>query len=478
MSLEGHIDTFRNAVKENSHSNKSLTHHFDTSSYWRERYVKSELERSSLLNEVLELRQERDALQAQAKAALPTAARQALGKRKREATPALRKTRQAPHANAVAQDGLSEDELVLGPEYLGSDPNRRAILRAFRSLRYTLRLDAPDKDRAATAVRSMVNAICRSIRPTSEKGRKGQPRTEAQSIDYVCRALRHVYPSILEGLDLIKPEKDSYDGQGFPAASDIVRLFQTLLGRLHKCTLDDFVERDEEAKSRQKGRRPGAKAIKKTPPVTSVDYAVQAKSLTMTLLRMVTVLDASNDMHCELLEGILCAFLDHVGSSLSLLVFGDPKRDPKDSGGILPPRGLLDVAHLDLEAATGSATIEGPYLILILRKFVDFVYQNTNHMSANSRLLFSVQKPDVTQSDGLRHSIEQTLQTTLLRGVYGDEDDTFYNALRRDEDADDAEDDFLNMMEEMNAEEDGAEWFVAQLWEHLGWDILSGRRGI
>ncbi|EXJ84466.1 hypothetical protein A1O3_05134 [Capronia epimyces CBS 606.96] len=306
----------------------------------------------------------------------------------------------------------------------------------------------------------------------------GQPQAEEQSIDYLCRLIRHVYLSILEGLDITGPEKGHDGEQYFPEVSAIVRLFQTILGRLHKCALDEFVTRHDEDKNRNKGRRSGTKSIAGTPHNSSPGFARQAESLTRTLVRMITDLDASNTNHCEILEGILCAFFDHAGSSLSLLIFGDSKQKHKSSTGVLPPRGLLDVAHLDLEAAMGSATLEGPYLVFILRKSIEFLHHSTKRMSEDSLLLFSVQKPDTTHPGRLRRLVEETLQNTLLRGVYGDDDDTFYNALRRDEGADEDGDDVAKMMEDIRPDEDGAEWFIGQLWEHLGWDILSGQKGL
>lgn len=339
-------------------------------------------------------------------------------------------------------------------------------------------MEEPDHDSVAWAVQSLVAAIRRSIQSSSDETQQSHPQAEDQSLRSLCRITRHVYRSVLKGLCVIGPGKGDDNDQGFPALSGVVRLFQTILGRLHKCALDEYVRTEEGAKSGKKRRRTAPKAVRGAALIPSPGHASQAKFLTTTLVRMLTDLDASNDVHCELLEGLLCAFLDHLGSSLSLLVFRDSNRDSTDAAGILPPQGLLDVAHLDLEAATGSATSESPYLIFILRRAMEFLHSSTNSMSKDSLSLFSLQKTNNLHTDGLRHSIGQTLQNTLLRGVYGDDDDTFYNALRRDEDLDVDEADFDKTMEESKPEEDGAEWFIAQLWEHLGWDILSGRNYI
>ena len=66
--------------------------------------------------------------------------------------------------------------------------------------------------------------------------------------------------------------------------------------------------------------------------------------------------------------------------------------------------------------------------------------------------------------------------TEAARAAFGDDDDTFYSSLRRyEEEAEEGELD--KMMEDIKRTEGSAEWFIGELWEHLGWDILSGRRG-
>jgi hypothetical protein len=154
---------------------------------------------------------------------------------------------------------------------------------------------------------------------------------------------------------------------------------------------------------------------------------------------------------------------------LSLVVFSDPKRR---GAGIVSPKGLLDDPHAGSENAVRIVKVEGPYLVCILRQALDFLHANTANMSERGVLLFSLQPP--TQEKSLRHLIEATLQNSLLRGVFGDADDTFYNAFRRDEGV--LNHDLDQIVEEMKPEEESAEWFIGQLWEHLGWDILSGKR--
>jgi hypothetical protein len=252
----------------------------------------------------------------------------------------------------------------------------------------------------------------------------------------------------------------------------VVRLFQEFLGRLHQSAVDEHFRREAEAKPKKRASRPRAKAGKRAASTPVLESPSREKLLTKMLVRMVTLLDVSQDVQCELLEGILCSLLDHIGSSLSLLVFSDPRSTKGDGTVILPPTGLSDTAHMDPKAAVGTAKAEGPYLVFVLRNVVEFLHSNVDRMSQRSLSLFSLQQARSTGSKDVRRAIEETLQRTLLRGVFGDDDLAFYDSLRRDEGVDEQE--LAEMVDEMGLKEDPSEWIIGQLWEHLGWDILSG----
>ena len=347
------------------------------------------------------------------------------------------------------------------------------------SLRRSLLLAEPDQETIANAVKATTIPISRILQQSMQMDRKPHAEQEGQSVTELCGAFKRVYPSVLKALECVQPQIIDNDDQFFPALSDVVKVFQAFLGRLHKFALDEFARREQEAKSKKQG--PGRKTVTSGPAYspTSKEDLAKAKALVGILARMVTVLDISKEAHCQLLEGCLCALLDHIGSCLSLLVFAEPDKSHKKQTGLLPPSGLLDVAQLNVESATGTATIEGPYLIFILRKATEFLFVNAKRMSESSLFNFTVHKPDENEAEGgkdLRRRIEETLQNTLLRGAFGDDDDTFYNSLRRYEEEGE-EEDMNKMVEDMKHKEDSADGFIGELWEHLGWDILSGRRG-
>jgi hypothetical protein len=315
---------------------------------------------------------------------------------------------------------------------------------------------------------SISNILQKDMRTT----RKPHSEHKGQSIEEVCTAFNRVYSSILEAVKYIQPTTDT-EGDYFPVVPHVARAFQAFLGRLHKFALDEFARREQEDK---RNKRAAARRSEDTPtahhtPISDENLA-KARRLLRTMARMMTTLDVSVGAHCELLEGYLCAILDHLGSSLSLLTFANATGSRQKQAGLLPPIGLLDIAQLNVESAIGAAAIEGPYVLFVLRKGVQFLLENAKRMPTKSLSIFTVQQP--ADNNGLRGQIQETLQNTLLRGAFGDEDDTFFNSLRRDEEEEETVD--LNKtITVIKEKETSAEWFIGELWEYLGWDILSGQ---
>jgi hypothetical protein len=285
---------------------------------------------------------------------------------------------------------------------------------------------------------------------------------------------------VLRGLECIRPQAADDGVEFVRGLSDVVKVFQSFLGRLHKSALDEYARRELEITSRRKGSGIRSKRNQeRLDHGTSQEGQGEARELIQVMVRMMTALDATKSAHCQLLEGYLCAILDHSGSSLSLLLFGGSGESDKKRKELLPLGGLLDTPQLNVESAIGAAAMEGPYVIFILRKGIEFLLANSSHMPEKSLFNFTWHQAhgnDTIGDTDLRRRIEETLQNTLLRGVFGDDDEAFSNSLRRNEEEEEA--DLAKTLEVVKQKEDSAEWFIGELWEHLGWNILSGIRGI
>lgn len=293
----------------------------------------------------------------------------------------------------------------------------------------------------------------------------------SRTLEEVCMVCIRTYPILLRSVQAVFDEKDK--GQPSIGVTEIVRSFQIFLGQLHQSSLDELVRREKQAKARKKTSP--TKSKESLDNIVTSNYHKRSGCLVRVLVNMVTTLNVTQPSHCEVLEGLMCSLLDHVGSSLALLVFADPKMSSKDQGGICPPEGLSHVAHLNCKDAIIIAKLEGPFLVQILREATAFLYENAQTITDDSLIQFLPWNWGQVKDTNLCEGLRQTLQHTLLRGVFGDDDETFNDALRRVEGNDEGGES-VESAGLKDTQQDPADSFIEQLWEILGWEILSGRR--
>jgi hypothetical protein len=137
--------------------------------------------------------------------------------------------------------------------------------------------------------------------------------------------------------------------------------------------------------------------------------------------------------------------------------------------GLLSPQGLQDMSNLDSGTATRAVQLEAPYLIYILDKVMAFVDGHQALMSSRSTSLFSLSKDS---SDTFAKQIREKLQNTLLKGVFGDDDETFRNSLQKPIGLESGMDGDLPA--QLGPAEQTPEWFTGEIWRILGWNILAG----
>jgi hypothetical protein len=173
---------------------------------------------------------------------------------------------------------------------------------------------------------------------------------------------------------------------------------------------------------------------------------------------MLTSVNPSAELQSQILEGCLCTFLNHLGSSLSLTVFADDQSSEQREifAGILPPKGLQAISDIDSGTVIQAVQLEAPYLVNILEKAMSFVDSHKGIMSPHSASLLSLSK--------------EKLQMTLLRGVFGNDDETFRKALQKPVQPESGVDPDLPTQ---GSQAGTCEWFTSEVWRILGWNILS-----
>ena len=188
-------------------------------------------------------------------------------------------------------------------------------------------------------------------------------------------------------------------------------------------------------------------------------------------MHVLSAIDLDAPCHLDLLEGCMCALLDHISSSLSRAVFTDPDETQGAAlfRGVKPPRGLCDNTDLQTDTVIQAVQIEAPYLVQILERTMHMIDSHQARISSGSAPMFSLSKDGTVTKSAFVQKIHNKLQNTLLQGVFGDEAGAFADALRRPSKPD------VDLAEDVPAspEERTSEWFVREVWLLVGWSILS-----
>jgi hypothetical protein len=326
-------------------------------------------------------------------------------------------------------------------------------MRHFFNLRQQVVSKRPDTFELHQALRDLCRVAATLISSRTAEVFPAEPSQDASAqpstsnLQCTVRAVRRSYPSILLGLDKLCALKSHRPGEVGSVVYEAIVLFEAILAKINALAIQEARGIDR-SKTKAKAARAKSRAPKHSRTPSSEDLHATFQSLSHLAVAMLTSVDRSKASQSQILEGCLCAFLDHLGSSLSLAVFTDSQSPEQREmfTGFLPPQGLQDLSNLDSGHATRAVQLEAPYLIYILENVVTVV-------------------------DGHHSVMKEKLQNTLLKGVFGDDDgDTFCNALQSP------------MRPERGVDENRPvsgvartpEWFTGEVWRILGWNILAG----
>ncbi|KAL4821245.1 hypothetical protein BDW67DRAFT_179947 [Aspergillus spinulosporus] len=190
------------------------------------------------------------------------------------------------------------------------------------------------------------------------------------------------------------------------------------------------------------------------------DGATQLASL---LNRMVTSLDKKCPEHRRLLEGFLHILLNRAGKVLTLFVFQDLQLRPNlrmDPDKLPLPAGLIG-AEVDGKSL-GVAQTEAKYLVFLVRGALAVLDKHPTSLSA------SLENPPEVQ---FLSSIKARLQNTLVEAIFG-ADLGFEQTLERP--AAPQSFNIRRLLEDHQPPEISvSEWYIQELWQLLGWEMLT-----
>ena len=305
----------------------------------------------------------------------------------------------------------------------------------------------------------------------SASAEKANAPTPTTTIRSAILAIQMSYHSCLLGLDKLCVTSESTRQVG-SVVYEVTVLFETALAKISALVVQQ-AERRVEPKLKAKTSKAKSRTPKRSYEPSSEDHHVICQGLTQLAVTMLTTLDTSNPSHSQILEGCLCVFLDRLGSSLSLAVFTEtlPSRQREMFTGVRPPKGLQYMSTFDKETALRAVQLEAPYLIYILDNVMTLVSSHEALDRSQPTSLFSLFKDSRTSNCSFVAQIKEKLQNSLLKGVFGDDDETFCNVLQIPERPGRGVD---NSPVQVGPVEQTLEWFTSEVWRALGWRILTG----
>lgn len=155
--------------------------------------------------------------------------------------------------------------------------------------------------------------------------------------------------------------------------------------------------------------------------------------------------------HYEIYEAIASVYLQHVGKIMAIQLFGDPN-DSCAIQYVAPLPGLSSASGICLSNSKSAAQLEAPYLVKILRPFVQTTMPESLGPT-NSNLVANLQK-------------------YLLQGLFGNEDGQNQAWTNTVETLDPGIAHGIDIQPPHDEKDEY--WFLTQVWEVLGWDVLIG----
>lgn len=344
----------------------------------------------------------------------------------------------------------------------------------------------------AIAVSELCKAANKAIGSAieNEKGSMTPPnrrilsRRQDPGLQCVLFAMGRFYPSLLEALKKASNVVGASGSAGL-ITYQITWLFKMTLGHLHQYTLSKVKgeltrEKPPNRKARHNTRAKTAKSAIPMAASLSVEEPRVLNYFSRLLTSMILSLDPSKDEQNNVLDGFMCSILEDVGKTLSIFIFRDLYSNPDlrlDSANLPTPVPLAG-KHIDevgMAAIERAAECESNLLVWILERAMALIRQHDERASVSSNV--PPPTPKFSPAAGLFERSRIRLQNTLLKSVFGTDDQKFRDSLHPPE-APEAK------IADMPAEWPGAcpgkdigQWFSQEVWRLLGWDVLLGGKG-
>ncbi|KAL3472994.1 hypothetical protein BJX99DRAFT_261812 [Aspergillus californicus] len=456
FTIREYILQIRQNIKpsNNAEISRSPEKYFDSVSFWKQAYEKSEAEQSKLLDQNFELKQRHDALLMRKNAPEDPPETAALESSKQKITrsqTARKRTKtqldQTANSSAADAQAFQSDSLTksIGP-----------FMRQFFTLQTILQKRPSNTNVVKAAVALCISCTDEiagalpketsyAFQTRSKKAALTLTRSQLSELETVLHAVEAAVSPLLRALK--KLCGDGNPGQEANLLTyHVVCLFGAILKMLEQyCRIrtKTNVKPDTQFKRDDKG-------------------AIQLAS---TLNRLVKLLDLTCAGHQNLLEGFLYTLLCRAGKVLCLFTFQDLLLRPDlrmSSDSLSLPAGLVDVKMDD--TLLSATQMESKYLIWLQEKalvFLDNCPSVCDSAACGSRDQFICR-------------IKGRLQNTLAQAIYGADENygpSLKCAVQPDFEIGRLSEDYPSPGLSI------PEWYMQEMWRFLGWEVLMHSKG-
>jgi len=323
----------------------------------------------------------------------------------------------------------------------------------------------PDNDERKDAI---IRLACDTIIETCRNAHdattaKSGHHTEPITLNEGCIATRRIW-SIL--LARFRSNARSFETAGdHPSSVDstICSVIASFLGLLHQYCLDEADHRAKFFQKSTKARKSKTKATLANNLQRVELFKHNCSTVASTLAYMLAVTATLQHTHPTLFEAIASVFLQYLGSVMSRYLFSG--RDNDGRINLAPPRVVPDGSHIETTVASLTIQLEAPYLTSVLEGLM-----RGEVSGDNARKDFNNWNKSPTTK--INPIVLHKLQGLLVRGIF--DDSTEPNARNDTGDERLFTGDIAEPQARYDENESNKDWFLSQVWELIGWDILLG----
>lgn len=288
--------------------------------------------------------------------------------------------------------------------------------------------------------------IGKNAQSTSSADKSG--RSQVPTLNEACQAAERVWSGIVSILEVQKDDSCARL-KCVPLAIPLSSIVQSFLVQLHQHCLEEAERRHNESSDMRSVKATNLKRSLENTSNPNELFEYNTNAITRSLIYIISTASKLHTKHQEIFNAISSVLLQYIGESIGLHLFGSSS-DSRTTEHAVPIPGVSKALRVGVSHAKSAAQIEAPHLVEVLRIFTQKL------------------APETLGSTGSK--VFEHLQKALVQGVFGSEDyqSPFLAHPVKLVDANTIEDtDF-----EVAYDEDGEDWFLTQVWELLGWDIL------